>query len=333
MEGPLARLEPVRVGRIETAVRAAVLVVDAGRRVDHAGAEPRVVRFDEAHRVALGVGGRQVDRPAAGRVGGGECFGRTVPVDARRKLVEPGRVEQRADDIAGERRIAHEGVAIGHRDPRRLDAQMDPLGIGDAGRAEGRRGRRLEPRQQSDQLERDHAAAVGRVARDADAAVVDGDRIARHRPVRGEVGARDECADVVEEAALPVAQVAVVVGIESVARERLEGRRERRQTDALTGSPRPSVRAEDRREPGARVAQRGRDRRGPLDRLDEPVPGREAGPGQLDGRGQDRVTRQPSPGTVGVAPGADGARDGDRERTAERELGEAARPQEGGVGP
>ena len=140
--------------------------------------------------------------------------------------------------------------------------------------------------------------------------------------------------DVLEDACLPVAEVAVVEGIEAVGRERLERRRQRREPDPLAGSPRPPVRPVDGEEPGASGPSAGRHDRGrPLDRVDEPVPGREAGPCQLDGRGQDRVPRQPAPGAMRVAPRADGARDRDRERAATRQLGQTAGAEERGVGP
>ena len=75
------------MGRVQAEVAAPVLVVDPGLRIDDAGAEAEVVRLDQADRVAVGIHGREVDRPATARVRGVRRRGRPPRIDARR----PGR--------------------------------------------------------------------------------------------------------------------------------------------------------------------------------------------------------------------------------------------------
>ncbi len=153
VERPLARREHVRVRRIEAEVAAAVVVVDAGHRVDHARAEAHVVRLDEADRVALRVDRREVDRAAAPRSGR-----RRADRLARRgsirggERVDPRRIEQRLD-LTGSRvgsvRVASRSAIA---QLGRLDAEVDPGGVGDPVRPEGARRRRLEPLEDRQQL-------------------------------------------------------------------------------------------------------------------------------------------------------------------------------------
>ena len=77
VQRPLARLQDVGMRRVQAEIAAAVLVVDAGRRVHDAGAEAHVVRFDQADRVALRIDGGEVDRPAA-RAGWSTAGGRAA---------------------------------------------------------------------------------------------------------------------------------------------------------------------------------------------------------------------------------------------------------------
>ena len=114
VERPLARREDVRVARVEAEVAAAVLVVDAGRRIDHAGPEAQVVGLDEADRVAVGVDGGEVDRAAAARVA------------SRRRAGRPRRGSIRAGELRG----------VG-----RVEAADRPGCRGTPGRSGARRGR------------------------------------------------------------------------------------------------------------------------------------------------------------------------------------------------
>ena len=127
------------------------------------------------------------------------------------------------------------------------------------------------------------------MGRDPDAAVVDLDGRRRGRGVVAQVGHRDERPDVGERPGLPFGEIALVEGIEPVAREGLERRGQGWEADALAGSPRAAVRAIDGEEPGVRSEVGGDEWPRSFDRIDESVPGREPVPCQLDGRGQDRV--------------------------------------------
>ena len=247
-------------GRVEAEVRPAVLVVDPGPRVDDARPEAEVVRLDEADRVAVGVDGGEVDRPAAGRVGRRRRASaarrgsiRARELGARR----PGRAAARPARL--ERRVGEVRVAIGHRELGGLDPEVDPARVGRRRPARTRdAGGGSSARQDREQLEGDDARAVRRVGRDPDAAVVDRDRLARRRGVRAQVAERHHRPDVVEGARLPLAEVAVVEGVEAVGRERLERRGQRRQPDPLARSPRPAVRPVDGEEPGVRAERRRR---------------------------------------------------------------------------
>ena len=125
-----------------------------------------------------------------------------------------------------------------------------------------------------------------------------------------------------ERPGLALAQVPVVEGIEPVARERFERGGEGRQADALTGMPGAAVWSVHGREAGIGAEFRVDERGGHLHGVDEPVPGREAGTCQLDGRGQRLVPRQAAEPRVGVAPRADRAGHGDAEGPAPREAGQ-----------
>ena len=246
----LRGLEHVRVALVQAEVAAAVLVVDPGLRIDDAGPETQVVRLDEAHGVAGAVDRGQVDRAAADRVGSGPRSAGPRQVDLRRQIREAVPVQEHLDRHVARGRVGQVGVAIGHGDLGGLQVEVDPARVGDAFRPEGARAGRLEPLQQAEQLERDDTGAVRRVGRHADTAVVDRDRLAPRRRVLAQVLDPDRRSRGGQAPSLALSEVAVVEGIEALTRQRLERVRERRQSHALAGQPRPGVRPVDRREPG-----------------------------------------------------------------------------------
>jgi hypothetical protein len=105
--------------------------------------------------------------------------------------------------------------------------------------------------------------------------------------VRAQVRLGDGRADVRERGRLARGEVPLVERIETLAGKGLEGRRERRQPDALARSPRSVRGPEDREEPGSRAERRTDERRGPFDAVDEPVPCGEAVAGERDRGSQD----------------------------------------------
>ena len=169
--------------------------------------------------------------------------------------------------------------------------------------------RRREPLEDVEDLERDHAAAVGRVGGDPDAAVGRRDRAAPG--ARGARAGPRACA--VPPAAReargdPLAEVAVVVGVEPLGRRASAASRRgpgagsaRRAATAAPARRQICVEAARPRlgaEPPRRALDRARSAR--------PRPGTRLG--LLDRRGQHRVPRQPAPAAVRVGPRADGAR-------------------------
>ena len=130
----------------------------------------------------------------------------------------------------------------------------------------------------------------------------------------------------------PVAEVAVVVGVEALGGQGAQGRGQRGEPDPLAGPPRAPLGPPDAAEPGrprlpAQVRLRG------LDGVHQPGPRREPGRRVLDRRRQHRVAREPAPAAVGVRPGADRARDRDGEGPAQRDPVEAPLAQRRGVHP
>ncbi len=154
----------------------------------------------------------------------------------------------------------------------------------------------------AEQLERDDAGAVRRVGRDPDAAVVDRDRLAP----ASRCGPRRSAAVMRRSRRRPAPAP-------GARRGRRRRRRRSRRGPASRASPRAP--AGGRARPAARAGRAagrprrtrrraralGDDRRGPLDRVDEPVPGREAVPCQLDGRGQD-ASRDSRPNRAWASP-------------------------------
>ena len=259
--------------------------------------------------------------------------------DEARPRIDPGRelrrVVLRDEPIEGdlaEVGIGQLGVAVGHRQLRRLDAEMDPARIGDPSRTERGGRRRLEPLEDVDDLERDRPRRIRRMAGDPDAPVLGGDRVAPRRRVPGEVGGGQRRPGGREAARLPRGDVARVEVVESCIGQPFERARERGQPNHLARPPRPAMRPEDLGEPGTRPHRRLDPGRRDLDAADESVPCREAAPGQVDGRSEDLRSREPPEPGVGVGPRADRARDGDRQRPMEREAFEPASSQGGRVG-
>ena len=97
---------------------------------------------------------------------------------------------------------------------------MDPGRVGPAAAVEAGRRRRLEPPEDVEDLERDEPAAVGRVGRDARPAVGGRDRRGPLRPLLAQVLERDRRPRRREPVRDPLAQLAVVVGVEALVRER-----------------------------------------------------------------------------------------------------------------
>ena len=114
--------------RVEAEGVAPVVIDDAGRRVDHARAEVRPVRFDQADRVAVAVDDPDEDRAAAGRVRGRGGDRRPPRVDPGRELRGVGGIQQPLDRDGPCLRVGQPAVAVGHRELRRLDAEVDPGG-------------------------------------------------------------------------------------------------------------------------------------------------------------------------------------------------------------
>ena len=178
-------------------------------------------------------------------------------------------------------------------------------------------------------------AAVGRVGRDADAAVVDRDGLAPassvcaggRRAVIGDAGRRRARRD------LALAEVAVVERVEALVGERRERRGQGRQPDQLARAPRPAVRPVDREEAGLRPGRRAATTAiASIARRSPSQAGNPSAASSMAGR-QDGVPRQPPAPRVRVAPRADGAGHGDRR--AGRGAGSRSRPgvaQRGGIG-
>ncbi len=175
------------MGRVEAEVRAAILVVDPRFGIDHAGTEPHVVRLDEAHRVAVAIDRREVGRAAAARRGRSGRRRGLLRIDPRGELRGVLLRDQPLDRDVAEPGIGELGVAVGHRQLRGLDAQVDPASVGHPGRPERGGGRRFEMLEDVDDLERNRPRRVRWVGGDPDAAVVGRDRVGPGRRVACEV--------------------------------------------------------------------------------------------------------------------------------------------------
>ncbi len=172
--------------------------------------------------------------------------------------------------------------------PRRAS---NAAGLGRAGRLED-----------VEELEGHEAGRVRRMARDPHAAVGGLDRPAPRGAVVPEVGGGVAAAEGAERGRLAHTEVAVVERVEALDGQALEGCCQGREPDHLAGAPWPAVRPVDRRERRIRAHGREHDRGRRLDRRDEAVPGREPGPRQLDGRGENGFPRQTAEPCVRVAP-------------------------------
>src|SRR6185503_14595178 len=196
---------------------------------------------------------------------------------------------------------------------------------GDTGGPEGPRWWWLEPREDAEDLERDDAGAVGWVGCRADAAIVDGDRVAPGRRMRSQVVHRDRAPGGGQCARLSLAEVAVVVAIEAIARQRLQRPGEGRLLHTFAGVEGATVGPEDLVEPT--TGRFARERRHRLHVVDELVGRREAVPCQVDRGSQDGLARQAPEPRVRVTPRADRAGDGDAQRPAERDAAMAVSAQ------
>ena len=129
----------------------------------------------------------------------------------------------------------------------------------------------------------------------------------------------------------PLAEVAVVVGVEAVEGE--GARASRPAPGAGSSSPGRHGRPAGRQTLRNPAVHGSRPRLASVasTALDQPVPGREAGRCVLDRRRQHRIAGEPPPAAVGVGPGPDRARDRDGERTAQRDAVQAPRAQCRGV--
>ena len=199
---------------------------------------------------------------------------------------------------------------------------MQPCSVRPAAATERGAGRRLELREDVEDLERDHAAAVGRVAGHPDAAVHRGDGCFPGAAVVPEVSACVQRPGGGKAPGHALAKVAVVVGVEPLVGQGLQRACERREADELAGLPRPALRAPDlAKAPGPRLRPELPIRR--LHGPDEPVPRREPGTREVDGGGEHGVPPETSPPRVCVAPRAHGPRHGDREGPTKRNAVEA----------
>ena len=162
---------------VEAEIAAAVVVVDPGRGVHHAGPEARPVRLDQADGVAVPIDDRQEDRAAPGglaaAIGSAARCG-SMAASAASRAVE----ELRHRDVV-RLGVGQVAVAVRQRELRRLEAEVDPIRVDDASTTECRGGWRVEPLEDPEDLQRDDPGAVGRMGRRPDAAVVDGDRLAQ----------------------------------------------------------------------------------------------------------------------------------------------------------
>ena len=307
MQRPLAGLEGVRVARVEAEVRAAVLVMDPGVGIDDAGAEAHVVRLDQAHRIAGRVDHREVDSAAAAGQRGGRRSRGPGGVDPTGEVGGIALVEEPGDRNVPKLGVAQRAIAIRHCKLRRLDPQVDP-----AERVAG-----LELFEHVENLQRDEPGAVGRMGRDAHAAVGRLDRRSPGRAVAGEVAGIDRRAGHGQRARLALGQLALVERAEAILGESPEGRRERGQPNDLARPPGPAVRPVDGLEAAGVDMLLLEDRGGSLDRGDEAVPGREPFLGELDGRAEDRPTVQSAGPLVCITPRPNGTRHRDREPAAE----------------
>ena len=332
VRGPPPRLQHVGMRRIQRERGPAVLEVHAGLRVQHARPEAGRVGLDQAHGVAVRVHDGKVDRAAHQRPDRGRGGIGAGGVDARRQVRGMVRRQQPRHRHVAERGVGEERVAIREHELRRLQLEMEPRGVRPAATVEPRPGRRREPLQHVEGLERHHAAAVRGMRRDPDAAVRRGDRRLPRARVPAQVRNRERRPRRRQPAGQPFAQLAVVVGVEPLAREGGQRARERRQPDPFARSPGTPVGPPHGAEPGAPPGIA--DRRGrPLHGADEPVPGREPGLGLLDRGSQDRVPRQPAPPAVRIGPRPDGARHADPVRSPERDPVQPGVAQPGGGGP
>ena len=333
VEGPLARLEDVRMAGIQREIRAAVLVVDARFGIDHAGPEAHVVRLDQADRVAVRIHGRQVDRSAAAGVRRARRDGRPVRVDRRRQGAGVVGRQQPIDRDLEEVGIGQPTIPVGHRELRRLDAEVDPTGVVDPLGAKSARGRRLERVEDLEQLQSHHPRRVRRMGGDPDPPIVDRDRLGPCRAVGPQVVGRDRRPDGRQPTRLALAEIAIVEVVEADQGQALEGRGKSRQTDPLGGSPRAALRPIDLLEPGSATERVDDGRERPLHGANEAGPRRKPVPGQLDRRCEDLGPRQPAVAGMGVRPRPDGAGHRDRERTTKRQRLEAPCAKGGGVRP
>ena len=219
-------------------------------------------------------------------------------------------------------RVGQERVAIGHRELGGLDAEVDPAGIVDTGRAERVRRRRLEAAEQargSRGRSRPSCSAGGWSPGRRDSRCRS---VPPGRALGAQVGGGDRRAGRGQSGALARRELALVQVVEAGGREALQRPGEGRQADDLTGPPAAAMRPVDRGPARAAVRQvirGGIPLRAHLDRVDVAVPGREAGRRQLD-RGPRIASRESRPCRAWAAPQertAPGRRD--RPRADERQ--------------
>ena len=164
--------------------------------------------------------------------------------------------------------------------------------------------------------------AVRRVGRHPDAAVVDGDRLAPRSSgaSRRSVG-RDRRAGGGQGPRLALAEVALVERVEAVVGERLERRGEGRQADALAGLPRRGRAAGRPRRTRHRAPSVRRRPAEPSPRPRSMKPSQAGNPSRASSMAgaSTRPRGQPPEPRVGVAPRADRAGHGDRQRPAARD--------------
>jgi len=251
-------------------------------------------------------------------------------VDQRREHRGVRLVEETLDRDVDRLGIRQVGVAVGHRQLRRLDREVGPRGSASAIRSE-RSWFRLELLEDVEQLERDDARRIGRVGRDPHATIGRGDRLAPGRGMVPEVGRATGNAELGQERGLSLAELAVVERVEAVVGKAPERPGKGREADELAGSPCPAVRPIRREEWRVRADSFCNGARAPLDRVDQLAPGRKAASRQLDRRTEDLRHGQATEPAMRVAPRPDGSRNGHRARSADGHDPEALAPELGRV--
>src|SRR5436853_2559790 len=119
---------------------------------------------------------------------------------------------------------------------------MDPAGVVDAGRPEGRARWGVKRLEDVEDLEGDDAGAIRPMRRDPHAAIRRLDRLGPRRLVRPEIDVTDRAADGRQPASLAFGDRALVEVVEARVGEPLERRAEGRQSDPLAWTPRPALR-------------------------------------------------------------------------------------------